>query len=229
MTWFENNFDMWLSFHSSSEEILCMCILVQDLPLLAAPCRWDHHLCTDLKQEGKCSQKDCDKESFQTIAPDQMHVCTEFPDAIAFWGTWVNIPLLAKGDPPSRFEWDHGDKFYPPLSHFLLSFRCLLCLLRQMMPGGPGQAVNANQRPSIDWSQMWFLKNRLMEFHCVIFFFPATFSLRCLPGHTQNKLHAVCPHPNKTASFCRIDIYLPPMNGFVGGCLLFVMRFITMS
>ena len=26
---------------------------VQDLPLLAAPCRWDHHLCTDLKQEGK--------------------------------------------------------------------------------------------------------------------------------------------------------------------------------
>ena len=29
------------------------CILVQDLPLLAAPCRWDHHLCTDLKQEGE--------------------------------------------------------------------------------------------------------------------------------------------------------------------------------
>ena len=74
-----------------------MCILVQDLPLLAAPCRWDHHLCTDLKQEGKCSQKDCEKESFQTIAPDQMHLCTEFPDALAFLRHLKKYTSVGKG------------------------------------------------------------------------------------------------------------------------------------
>ena len=53
MAWFKSKFEMWLSFHSSSEAIFGRASWFQDLPLLAAPCRWDHHLCTDLKEEGK--------------------------------------------------------------------------------------------------------------------------------------------------------------------------------
>lgn len=45
-------------FTFSIEAILCMCILVQDHLLLAAPCKWVHHLCTDLKEESKCSETD---------------------------------------------------------------------------------------------------------------------------------------------------------------------------
>ena len=44
---------MWRPFHSSSEAIFACVSWFQDHPLLAAPCRWDHHLCTDLKEEGK--------------------------------------------------------------------------------------------------------------------------------------------------------------------------------
>ena len=211
MTWFENNFEMWLSFHSSSEEILFMCILVQDLPLLAAPCRWDHHLCTDLKQEGKCSQKDCEKESFQTIAPDQMHLCTEFPDALAFLRHLKKYTSVGKGeDPPSRFEWDNGERIFPPWSHFLFSFRCLLCLLRQMMPGGPGQAVIANQRPSIDWSQMWFPRNRLIEFHWVEFCLPSNIFLKVFAGATP-KINCMLLALNRTK--------LPHFAGSIFTCL----------
>lgn len=45
-------------FFLSIEAIFCMCILVQDHLLLAAPCKWVHHLCTDLKEESKCSETD---------------------------------------------------------------------------------------------------------------------------------------------------------------------------
>ena len=57
MNRFKNNSEMWLHFYPLQWSYLFLiffvCILVQDLPLLAAPCRWDHLLCTDLKQAGK--------------------------------------------------------------------------------------------------------------------------------------------------------------------------------
>ena len=53
ITSFKSKFDMWRPFHSSSEATFARASWFQDHPLLAAPCRWDHHLCTDLKEEGK--------------------------------------------------------------------------------------------------------------------------------------------------------------------------------
>ena len=163
--------------------------------------------------------------------------CTR-SDASLYWISWRPCIFEAlekiylcwqREDPPSRFEWDNGERIFPPgvIFYFRFGVSCVSwgkwCLVDQ-----DKLSLQIKDRPLIE-VRCGFLEIGWLSSIGWSFVFPATFSWRFLPGHTQNKLHAACPQPNKTASFCGIDIYLPPTSCFVGGCLLFVMRSITMS
>ncbi len=83
---------MGISFHLFHWNYLSVRILVQDRPLLAAPCRWDHHLCTDLKQEGKMMENAMGRTHSRQVR--NIFGCTYL--CVGF-GVWINLSIRDRG------------------------------------------------------------------------------------------------------------------------------------
>ena len=75
-----------------------MCILVQDHLLLAAPCKWVHHLCTDLKEESKCSETDGETSMSHGCLYESLHrqftLFTWLQEMQEDFLVWSEAPIL---------------------------------------------------------------------------------------------------------------------------------------